>query len=229
MLFIFEVWHASPRASRSPSAVTLRAAFQAASLPQAGVGGWLGPARVTRRGGLTANSLDIFGDNPQNQVCAVAAYEVPDGTSERRSVAILSAVRDRLELALAGARGVEGRWSGVTVTRFSAINGPESWWRSGESARTRTEEQFPVLSTDPDENPRGPTGPDTHPTTPAETLEQMADRANRAAEAGSGLLWAGAAAGLVALVGYAAWRLSAAQKAWDDSLLARSDGQHGAA
>ena len=212
-LYIFEVWHASPRAARAPSSVSIRAAFQAAALQQSGVGGWVAPARITRKGGALSNSIDIFGTSPQNQTAAVAAYEVPDGTSERRAVAILSAVRDRLEAVLPRIGGVEGEWSNVLVTAFSAANGDEAWWRSGAASRTATEDQFPTITTDADENPRGPTGADTHPSTVAETLERMNDRLNRTTDAGSGLLWAGAALGLVALVGYGVWSMNKAREA----------------
>lgn len=182
-------------------------------MPQPSVGGWVAPARITRKGGLLANATDVFGSSPQNQTAAVAAYEVPDGTSERRTVAILSAVRDRLAVALARIGGLEGDWGGVLVTAFSASNGDEAWWRSGAASRTATEDQFPTLTTDADENPRGPTGADTHPSTVAETLERMNDRLNRTTEAGSGLLWAGAALGLVALVGYGVWSVNKAREA----------------
>lgn len=212
-LYVFEVSHASPRAATAPSASSIDQAFASAALPRDDVGGWVGRPRVTRRGGVIPNIAGILGDTPQNQTTAVAVYEVPDGTSLRRAVAILSATRDRLAIRLSAIDGLQGHWGSIAVSaHLEAVNGPESWWRSGEAARTRTEDAFPTLTTDPDEHPRGPTGSDTHPTTVAETLERMSERAQKAAEVGTDLLWAGAALAAVVLAGYGAWQISRAQE-----------------
>ncbi len=208
---MFEITHASVRVATAPSAASLTSAVQAAALPQADVGGWVSPRpRITRKGGVLDVLADPFGTHPQNQTTVTSIYEVPEGTGLVRTVAILSAVRDRLALAMRAldANGLQGYWSPVSVTRYAeAINGPVAWWSDGSAARTRTEERFPILTTDPDENPRGPTGADTHPTTPAETLDAMARRARQTAESGASLLWAGAALGLVAFLSYSAWKL----------------------
>lgn len=208
--FVFSISHASSRAATSPSAQSIGEAFRMASLRQSNVGGWVGPApRVTRKGGLIDNAMDPFGNHPQNQTTAVALYAVPDGTSLARAVAILTAVRDRVRLYLESIDGIDGTWGDLSVVRYAeAANGPLSWWESGAASRTRTSERFPVLTTDPDENPVGPTGSDTHPTTAAETLESMARQARQTAESGASLLWSAAGLGVVALVAYGiyAWQ-----------------------
>jgi hypothetical protein len=192
--WVFEVTHGAPRRAEMYATPQLVEVFQRAELPPSAgdAGGFVGTPRVTRHGGLLS---------PDFQTTVVALYEIPDGTSLRRTAAILQAVRDRIALWLSRFEPVVGTWSDVSVVRWrEPINGAVDWWRSGDAAATsRTTEDPPVLSTTAADNPRGPTTSSSHPTTPAETLENLADRAGAAADKTEDLLYAGATFGAVLL------------------------------
>lgn len=80
-----------------------------------------------------------------------------------------------VESPLAGATG----WVSLQMPDYSpAINGPVTWWQSGEAARTRTRDEAPTGfgRLDVPENPVGPTSAETHPTTLTETIPNVLTR-----------------------------------------------------
>lgn len=117
---------------------------QAALVLPARAGRWLGPApRVTRRN-----------DIGEGRFLTTFAWPIDiraENEIEYNRAAIGSGLAEE-----------SPDWSSVTITPYSdLLNGPESFWTSGDANRTRTRDDwsFVLDRTNPPENPVGPADP----------------------------------------------------------------------
>ena len=137
-------------AANAPTADAIQRAFSAARI---GVDGshWVGVGpRVTRQAGV-----------PHLTTTAAGLYVWPSTVLVPPVQALVDAVTRQLAT-------VSSTWSPVTPYPYrEAVNGPLTWWESGEASVTRTRDNFPFNAghLDAAENPVGPTSTATHPTT----------------------------------------------------------------
>lgn len=148
--------HAEERSAfyvNAPTASAIEAALRGAATDG---GGWVGAhARVTR----TSTPGERFATRVA-WVYAWPASQFPEATP-----AMVSGLRQRCAAAL---DALSFGWQGVSVVPYSAaVHGSVAWWTSGQSAITRSRDEFPELAgrTGPADNPIGPTTPETHPPT----------------------------------------------------------------
>jgi hypothetical protein len=142
-------------ASGAPSAEAIAAAFRAAQ-PETPSFGWSGPApRITR---VNPGILDKI------ETRAAWIGEWPKNTTNFGPpiVALATALRESISRELATATG--DTWTVTTEPFNAAMNGPITWWRTGEASRSSRTRNAPASSlTQPlqeasagAENPVGP-------------------------------------------------------------------------
>lgn len=150
--------------ANAPTWAQILTAFRRARLDVgADPGDWIGPApRVTR----TA----VLGERFATR--AAWLYGWPS-----RGPWQITAPQPELARALtarvdAELRAVSSGWAPTVALEYSEqINGPLTWWQSGDAAQTRTRDAFPLGASRllPDQNPLGP---DTADTSGAQALGQ---------------------------------------------------------
>lgn len=152
--------------SQAPQSADIAAGFERYSRsPLAENGHWVGPKpRVVRQASAGAN-----------HTFAAWLYEWPDTPWVRANlVTLVEALQWAVTVGLREETQRRGSlfndvrlvpWDAVTATSYNeTINGPIAWWRSGQASVTRTETEFPgVTSTEYVENPIGPDTNLTHP------------------------------------------------------------------
>ena len=169
----------------TPSAADINAAVRRVNMGGGNWGAWVGPSpRITRTAPVGTGFI--------THVAAV--YSIPDNAWTQQHGAY---IRARLvEAVTASLRQVSNDFSQATLSPFAvAINGPLSWWTSGQAAVTQTRDEFPLIGgrLDPNENPIGPTSAATHPGTASDALSHAASAV------GGRILWPLAAIGAVVI------------------------------
>ena len=187
--FIASATEFSTLSSVAPTSQEIQAALV---LPER-AGRWVGPApRVTR-----TNQIGV--SDPWR---TTFAWPIDlQGSSETEVAYNRAAIQVALQAT--SPSGIAA-WSQVSLVPYSeALNGPESFWTSGNAARTRTRDDWST-TTDrllaPD-NPIGPDDPSSRNPTPGETLDQGT---RQIVSTATGLLIAAGALGLSYLGGTAA-------------------------
>lgn len=132
-------------------------------------------ARITKRGGLATafgHALDPTAPTNQTTVAWLVSAAGPQ---------TLQGLVSRWDNALAR---LSGDWTGTRVLNVTPDAAMIAWWRDLQhgASVTHTRNEFPVLTTDAEENPTGPTTAETHPSTVPDSLRQVSDAA-------SGILW----------------------------------------
>lgn len=154
-----------------PSASAIQAALASVQIPAAQ---WVGPRpRITRKSIMGALYSWL------TTVTNVMAFEGP--YSEQGAIDAARLAAQHVNAALAR---ISNDWSPVTVTAYrEAINGPLSWWQSGQASVTRTQNDFltGLGRTAPDENPIGPDSPMARPPTIGEQINAASDVLGHAA------------------------------------------------
>lgn len=167
--------------TNTKTAAELREAFVRAA-PQSRSFGWLGPRpRVTRRSdeGRFTTRVTWVGAWPPDTTRTTPPMR---GVSEPVAQAILREL-DNLDDAVGGADAPmgSGPWR-VTFAPYSeATHGSLNWWRNGQAAQTRTENEFPTLAgrLGEQDNPIGPTTPETRPQTAGEVVRENVQQGQR--------------------------------------------------
>lgn len=145
----------------APSAEAIAGALERARLAGAEDvrGAWIGSPRVTRVAippSFTTRIAAVYG-------WPTRGPWTPGAPLRELSIALRDAVAREL--------GELGRWAPVRVIPWAEEqHGALSRWESGELARTRTRDAFPVGAgrLDPEENPTGPDSRDRRPSTAGE-------------------------------------------------------------
>lgn len=184
----------------TPSAEGIRASL---SHVQVSGASWVGPGpRITRRTAVG----DLWG-----YLTTLAAVLAVEASTPQQAQAIAQQAAQQADNAL---RGVSNDWVGVSVAPYSeAVNGPLSWWQSGQATLTHTRDEFltGTARLSAYDNPVGPDSAAVRPPTPGEVLGDLTGEVtNRASQpiqnVSNALLVAGLVAGGGAAL-YLAWPL----------------------
>lgn len=129
---------------------------------------WVGPRpRITRKS-ITGALYSWL-----TTVTNIMAFDGP--YTEYGALDAARAIAPKVNAALAR---VSSDWSPVTVTAYrEAINGPLTWWSSGQASVTQTQDDFltGTARTEADENPVGPNTAAARPPTVGEQINAASD------------------------------------------------------
>lgn len=157
---------------------------------------WIGPyPRVTRSSGVSGVITTVVWPFriPSGVPADMRAYYahrfvngVPTDASDRAAgrafqVSLDSHVAEALPVSLwervsgsSSTGSLNASWQDATVTPFSPeVNGPLSWWESGQASQTMTREHSRPFTVD--QNPYGPDTPEVTPENPLDTLKNAGD------------------------------------------------------